>query len=153
MERPTTALRPNENTVKRLRTKLAQAIVTVGAIGLGTVAMASDGGSRNDKTLSGFQEVPALSPPGVGQFRALRSRSRDEIRYRLTFQDLESSATQAHIQFRERDQQRRHRGVSLFELGERAAGTQACPGGGGTIKGTIRRSGQSTLAQERGRRA
>jgi hypothetical protein len=73
----------------------------------------------------------------VGEFRASISRSRDEISYRLTFSDLESDATQAHIHF---ENATNNGPIVVFlctNLGNGPAGTQACPAAGGTIRGTI----------------
>jgi CHRD domain len=122
--------------VKKARIKIAIAVATAGVLGVGTVAMASDG-SDQQETLTGYEEVPALSTPGVGEFRASISRSSDEIRYRLTFSGLESAATQAHIHF---ENETNNGAIVVFlctNLGNGPAGTQACPADGGTIRGTI----------------
>jgi CHRD domain len=126
----------------RARTKLALAAAVAatagvtGVIGVGTVAMGSDRGER--ETLTGYEEVPALSTPGEGEFRATISRSRDEIRYELSFRNTESDVTQAHIHF---ENATNNGPIVVFlctNLGNGPAGTQACPAGGGTIRGTIR---------------
>jgi CHRD domain len=122
--------------VKKARIKIAIAVATASVLGVGTVAMASDG-SDQQETLTGYEEVPALSTPGVGEFRASISRSSDEIRYRLTFSGLESAATQAHIHF---ENETNNGAIVVFlctNLGNGPAGTQACPADGGTIRGTI----------------
>ena len=122
--------------MKRARIKIALAVATAGVLGVGTVAMAS-AGSDERETLTGYEEVPALSTPGVGEFRASISRSSDEIRYRLRFSDLESAATQAHIHF---ENETNNGPIVVFlctNLGNGPAGTQACPAAGGTIRGTI----------------
>lgn len=122
--------------MKRARIKIALAVAAAGVVGLGTVAMASDGGNER-VTLTGYEEVPALSTPGVGEFRASVSRSSDEIRYRLTFSGLETAATQAHIHF---ENETNNGNIVVFlctNLGNGPAGTQACPAAGGTISGTI----------------
>lgn len=123
--------------MKRARTKIALAVVAVGVVGLGTVAMASASDRGDRETLSGFEEVPALSTPGVGELRTTISRSKDEIRYELTFSDLESDATQAHIHF---ENATNNGPIVVFlctNLGNGPAGTQACPAAGGTVRGTI----------------
>ncbi len=122
--------------MKRARIKIALAVATAGVLGVGTVAMASDGSDQHE-TLTGYEEVPALSTPGVGEFKASVSRSSDEIRYRLTFSGLESDATQAHIHF---ENETNNGPIVVFlctNLGNGPAGTQACPAAGGTIRGTI----------------
>ncbi|HEX6569000.1 MAG TPA: CHRD domain-containing protein [Acidimicrobiales bacterium] len=122
--------------MKRARIKFALAVAAVGVVGAGGVALAADGG--DSETLTGYEEVPALSTPGVGEFTASVSRAGDSIRYRLTFSDLESAATQAHIHF---ENETNIGPIVVFlctNLGNGPAGTQACPAGGGTIRGTIR---------------
>jgi CHRD domain len=123
--------------VKRARIKIALAVATAGVLGVGTVAMASAGSDDQRERLTGYEEVPAISTPGVGEFRASISRSSDEIRYRLTFSGLETAATQAHIHF----ENKTNNGLIVVflctNLGNGPAGTQACPPAGGTIRGTI----------------
>ena len=124
--------------MKGIRIKLALVIAAVGVLGVGAVAVASDNSNTNDEALTGFQEVPALSTTGVGEFHASLNESRDEIRYRLSFSGLESPATQAHIHFENRTN---NGAIVVFlcsNLGNGPVGTQACPGAGGTISGTIR---------------
>jgi hypothetical protein len=135
--------------VKRARIKIALAVATAGVLGVGTVAMASDGGDQGER-LTGYEEVPALSTPGVGEFRASISRSSDEISYRLTFSDLESAATQAHIHF---ENETNNGAIVVFlctNLGNGPAGTQACPAAGGTIRGTITPTDITALAAAQG---
>ena len=126
----------------RARTKLALAAAVAatagvtGVIGVGTVAMGSNRSER--ETLTGYEEVPALSTPGEGEFRATILRSRDEIRYELSFRNTESDVTQAHIHF---ENATNNGPIVVFlctNLGNGPAGTQACPADGGTIQGTIR---------------
>ena len=125
--------------MKRLRLRIALAAAAVGVLGVagaGTIALASDRGDR--ETLTGYEEVPALSTLGVGEFRTSISRTKDEIRYELTFSDLETAATQAHIHF---ENATNNGAIVVFlcsNLGNGPAGTQACPAAGGTIRGTIR---------------
>jgi CHRD domain len=125
-----------EKAVNRARIKLALAVAAAGVLGAGGVALAADGGDR--VTLTGYEEVPALSTPGVGEFRASVSRGRDSISYELTFSNLESAVTQAHIHF---ENETNNGAIVVFlctNLGNGPVGTQACPEGGGTIEGTIR---------------
>jgi hypothetical protein len=125
--------------VKRTRVRIALAAAAVGVLGMagaGTIALASDGNDR--ETLTGYEEVPALSTLGVGEFRTSISRSKDEIRWELRFSDLESNATQAHIHF---ENATNNGPIVVFlctNLGNGPAGTQACPAAGGTVRGTIR---------------
>jgi hypothetical protein len=122
--------------VTRTRVRLALAVAVVSVLGAGSVAAAGGGGDVKE-TLTGYEEVPALSTPGVGEFKADISRSRDEIRYRLRFDGLESNATQAHIHFENATNNGPIVAFLCTNLGN-APGVQACPAGGGTITGTIR---------------
>jgi hypothetical protein len=129
--------------VRTTRVLVASAIAGVAALGIGAVASASSNGHGHSSTkfserLSGYEEVPALSTPGNGTFRARVDRQNQEIQYKLTFADLESNVTQAHIHF---ENATNSGNVVVFlcsNLGNGPAGTQACPAGGGTITGTIR---------------
>jgi hypothetical protein len=125
--------------MKRLRIKLALAVVAAGALAIGIVTVAVAGGGKSIRErLTGYQEVPALSTPGVGKFRASISRGANEIRYRLTYGGLESPATQSHIHFENRTNSGPIVVFLCTNLGNGPAGTQACPPNGGTISGTIR---------------
>jgi hypothetical protein len=86
-------------------------------------------------TLTGYEEVPALSTPGGGRFTS-RITGREEITYRLTYGSLTSGVTQAHLHF---GQLSVNGGVSVFlctNLGNGPAGTQTCPDAG-VVTGTI----------------
>ena len=124
--------------MRRLRVKLAIGVAVLGVVVTATVAVAGDRHRSGFQTsLTGYEEVPALSTAGGGTFKAALSRSSDEIRYELRFGDLESAATQSHIHF----EQRTNNGpIVVFlcsNLPNPPAGTQACPAEGGTIRGTI----------------
>jgi hypothetical protein len=125
--------------MKSMHVKLASAVVTAGVlIGLGAAATANDGKSQVDEALSGYQETPALSSNGVGEFHATLNQSGKAIRYRLTFKNLGSDVTQAHIHFENATNAGPIVVFLCSNLGNGPAGTQACPAGGGTITGTIR---------------
>lgn len=109
--------------------------LAVGALSAGT---ANADTKKFKEDLSGYQEVPALSTPGGGQFRATINRAETEIAYELTFGNLESDATQAHIHF---ENATNNGPIVVFlctNLGNGPVGTQGCPAAGGTITGTIR---------------
>jgi hypothetical protein len=122
-----------------MRVKLALAVATAAALGVGAVAVAGDG-DRIDETLSSYEEVPALSTPGVGTFNARINRSAREIEYRLTFDNLESRILQSHIHFENRTNNGPIEVWLCTNLGNGPAGTQGCPvdATGGTVTGTIR---------------
>jgi hypothetical protein len=125
--------------MKRLRGKLALAVVAAGALAIGIVTVAVAGGGHTlRERLTGYQEVPALSTPGVGHFRASINKAANEISYRLTYSGLETAATQSHIHFENRTNNGPIVVFLCTNLGNGPAGTQACPPNGGTISGTIR---------------
>jgi hypothetical protein len=74
---------------------LTALIVTVG----GTGYVFTDGGSRRfSEFLTGLKEAPAIvSTTGTGTFRAVINRDETAIDYVLTFRNLQTPATQAHI--------------------------------------------------------
>jgi hypothetical protein len=133
--------------MRRLRVKLALAIASAGVLGVAAIAVATSGGGT-DEELTGFEEVPALSTPGTGEFRA--SIGGDEIRYRLTFDGLESAATQAHIHFENRTNNGPIVVFLCSNLGNGPPGTQPCPADGGTIRGTIRPADVGAGAADQG---
>jgi CHRD domain len=123
----------------RKRIGLIAVLAITGAVAVGTVAAVAvaDEGSGVRESLTGYEEVPALSTPGVGQFRATIDRRDNEIDYRLSFQGTETNVTQAHIHF---ENATNNGPITVFlctNLGNGHPGTQACPATGGTITGTI----------------
>jgi hypothetical protein len=76
------------------------AIVAAAAVGVAGSAIAfSDEGSRRfGEFLNGLKEAPAIvSTTATGTFRAVINADETEIRYLLTFKDLEGDVQQAHI--------------------------------------------------------
>jgi len=125
--------------MKTLRVKLALAFVAVAVLSIAVVAIAAaHGGHGVREKLTGYQEVPALSTTGHGQFRLSVDRKHSEIHYVLTYGGLESQATQSHIHFENRTNSGPVIVFLCTNLGNGPAGTQACPPNGGTISGTIR---------------
>jgi hypothetical protein len=132
--------------------KFALVVAAIGVLGVGSTAVAANGGGSNriSESLTGYEEVPALSTPGVGEFRANVSRSGDSISYRLTFSGLESDVTQAHIHF---ENATNNGPIVVFlctNLGNGSPTTQACPAAGGTITGTITAADVSVTAASAG---
>ena len=90
--------------------------------------------------MESYFEVPSISSTGQGEFRTRINENNETIEYTLTWENLEVSATQAHIHLGQRSV---NGGISVFlctNLGNAPASppTQACPvGPSGTISGVI----------------
>jgi hypothetical protein len=115
------------------------AAAAVAALALGSFALANGGGKKNIKAgpLISYQEVPALSTPGKGSFKATISDNPQQIQYTESYSNLDGVATQSHIHFGQRSV---NGGISVFlctNLGNGPAGTQACPPAPATISGTL----------------
>jgi CHRD domain len=121
------------------RVKLAAGVGVIAAVTVAATMAVAGGGESIREELSGYEEDPLVrSTPGNGSFKARISDQREEIDYRLSYADLESDVTQAHIHF---GGPRQSGGISVYlctNLGNGPAGTQACPPDGGTVSGTIR---------------
>jgi CHRD domain len=123
--------------VRRRRMQLAAAVAVLGVLGVVAAAVAG-GGSRDVREhLTGYEETPlTLSTTGFGDFRA---RVRDnEIRYRLSYGQLEGDITQSHIHL---GAEGTTGGISAFlcrTTQTAPAGTPDCVAGrAGTVDGTI----------------
>ncbi len=79
--------------------------------------------------LHGYNEVPAVSSTGAGEFTARVDD--DAIEYELSYADLEAAALAAHIHLGQKDVTG---GVAAFLCG--GGGKPACPAAG-TVTGTI----------------
>ena len=98
----------------------------------------TNGGKKITEFLTGFEEVPALSTPGNGEFKARISNDETQIQWELFYRDLESAVQQAHIHIGNKSV---NGGISVFlctNLGNGPEGIQPCPAGPATISGTIR---------------
>ena len=88
-------------------------------------------------TLSGYQEVPAVSTAAAGEFRAKIGHDDQFIDYELSYSGLQGTVTQAHIHFAQRSV---NGSIVIWLCGTATnpgpAGTQACPASG-SIVGTI----------------
>ena len=118
-------------------------MLAVGVAALGIAAFALAGGSgagfnHLTATMSGYQEVPAVSSTGTADFTADVSKDGSSIAWQLSYSGLEGAVQQSHIHFGQRSV---NGGISVFlctNLGNGPAGTQACPGPhSGTISGTF----------------
>jgi hypothetical protein len=122
----------------RLKVAAGVAIAAM-ATGAGAVAVAGGGDSIREE-LSGYEEVPAVSTPATGKFRAHVWAGPGEIRYKLRYADLEGEVTQAHIHLGQRHV---NGGVSAFlctNIGgapPETAGAQPCPPAPAEVSGTL----------------
>ena len=114
---------------RRVKLTLAVLAVAIVAVAVAAVAAAGRGGGGDAKgELTGYQEVPALSTPGHGTFKASINTAAQEIKY------TETAVTQSHIHFENRTNNGPIVVFLCSNLGNGPAGTQACPANGGTIK-------------------
>lgn len=117
--------------------------VVLSIVLLATIGVAlsfADGGRRLRNlaaSLSGYQEVPALSTTGNARFAARINRDETEIAWRLSYADLEGEITQSHIHFNARALNGPIVVFFCSNLGNGPDGTQACPPAPATIEGTI----------------
>jgi hypothetical protein len=119
-----------------VRLKLAAATAAACALGVGGVAVAGGGGEPFEGTLSGYEEVPAVSTAATGRFDAVVRVHKGKIEWKLSYARLTGNVTQAHIHFA---QPAVNGGISVFlcsNLPNPPAGTQACPPAPATITGT-----------------
>jgi hypothetical protein len=124
----------------RRRIQLTAFVAVIAVLGVVAAAVATGGGRNISERLMGFQEVPAVSTGASGKFEARIGRFSDEIRYELSYRDLEGSVTQAHIHL---GQERVNGGISVWLCGNPSptvtppAGTQMWPPAPATITGTL----------------
>jgi hypothetical protein len=91
----------------------------------------ADGRRTFRARLTGYEEVPAISSPGWGSFRARLTDGGTMLDYELTYADLQNVMA-AHIHFAQRGV---NGGVAVFLCG--GGDKPACPMEGGTVTGTI----------------
>ena len=117
----------------RFRIAVAAGIALVSAVGI-TVAMAVN--KPNVKgSLSGYQEVPAISTNASGKFEAKVPKGGGPIRYELRYRGI-PDVTQAHLHFA---QKAVNGGIVLFictNLGNGPEGTPECPAGSARLTGS-----------------
>jgi hypothetical protein len=125
----------------RRRGVIAALAVGVAALGIAAFALAGRSGTGFNHltaTMSGYQEVPAISSTGTADFTADVSQDGNSISWQLSYSGLEGNVTQSHIHFGQRSV---IGGISVFlctNLNNGPAGTQTCPGPhSGTISGTF----------------
>jgi hypothetical protein len=119
------------------RTKIAVAGALVLATSVSATAFAG-GPAVERATLNGLAEVPTLSTPGAGTFRATVNTTANRINYTLRFNGLGSPVQQAHIHL---GRTATSGGISAFlcsNLAGAPAGAPNCPAQGGMVSQVIR---------------
>ena len=110
-------------------------VMTLFAVVVLVAAIAhADGGKQSFKSsLTGFEEVPAISSTGSGEL-TLRVVDDETLEYELSYRDLEGTITTAsHVHL---GQKSVNGGVSFFICG--GGGRAACTPTSGTFTGTVR---------------
>jgi hypothetical protein len=118
--------------MKRI-TVTAFVVIFAAAVALGV----TEGFKNIKEFLIGYEEVPAVSTTGNGEFRARISNDESQIQWELTYTALEGSVQQAHIHIGNVGV---NGGITVFlctNLGNGPVGTQPCPAPPATISGTI----------------
>lgn len=120
---------------------LTKTLKTIGSLGVLLMSTPlptwADMGHAVKATLSGYNEVPAVSSAGNGRFSAKIDRDSQTIRYEMTYSDLEGAALQSHIHV---GQRHTTGGISAFlctNLGNAPSTVPACPITAGTVSGVI----------------
>ena len=129
----------------RFRIAVAGGIVVLGVAG---VAVALAVNKPNVKgTLSGYQEVPAISTEASGKFEAKVPKGGGPIRYELRYRGL-PEVTQAHLHFAQKGV---NGDIVVFicsNLMGPPPGTPACPAGSATLTGAA--TADDVLATDQG---
>lgn len=102
-----------------------------------TAGVADDdarGSQRVSARLEPTQEVPALSSPAKGRFKAIISDSNQTIAFELSYDDLEATPLFAHIHIGQRDV---NGGVSVFLCGPPTDAAQTCPEAPAKVTGVL----------------
>jgi hypothetical protein len=147
-----------------MKTSLLLPVLVIGALGLGTTALADgkdgkDGRGHRNNTLraklKADNEIPIVISNATGEFRGKIDFDQQTIEYELTYDGLEGPVTQSHIHAA---QPFANGGIVIWlcQTGQAAApaGTPACPTDlPATVTGTIEAAdivapaGQSIAAQ------
>jgi hypothetical protein len=128
-----------------MKTSFRNLLVILAGISLGVgIAHAKEPGSLLQAHLRGFQEVPSVSTPAAGEFRARISKDEQSIDFSLTYEGLQNTVTQAHIHVAQRGV---NGSIVIWLCGTASnpgpAGTQTCPQ---TAKGNTAVTGKITAA-------
>jgi hypothetical protein len=117
--------------MKRLGTGLVLAGVVAAVVAIvGSSATANGDDNGFAARLNGYQETPSISTTGRGRFQARVTGN--EIRYTLTYSNLETAAQQGHIHFAQR-----HVAGDVIAFVCGGGDKPPCPPTSGTVQGTI----------------
>ena len=108
------------------------ALVAMLALAVGGYSIAGGGKKKVKADLASYSEVPAVSQPGIGSFKATIDDGAQSISYELSYSGLTSGPLAAHIHLAQKDV---NGGVSAFLCG--GSTKPACPPGPATVTGTI----------------
>jgi CHRD domain len=119
----------------RRSVRIAAVVGVVAVLGAGAAATANGGKRGFRESLSGYEEVPALSTDGFGTFRGTVNGAGTELSYRLRFGGMTTNVRFAHIHF----ENATNNGPVIVFLcsNEGPASAPACPPAGGTVTGTL----------------
>jgi hypothetical protein len=121
-----------------MKKKIGLSVVITIVLSCAVLVYADASFSKLRGLLVGTQEVPVVMTSGHGTFDATISKDETSISYELTYSDMQSTVTQAHIHI---GQPNVNGGIVVWLCGNNPptsppAGTQTCPPSG-TITGTI----------------
>jgi hypothetical protein len=123
--------------------KRSQLFIGAGVlVGLVAIVVFAIGPGTITQTLIGYEEVPSVSTGASAVFNArigggFPGIQSQQIDWEMSYSALEGAVQQSHIHF---GQKGVNGGISVFlctNLGNGPAGTQPCPQGPATIRGTI----------------
>ena len=123
---------------KRYRIRIVLVLAALCVLGGASVAAAGGDSHKIATNLTSFEETPALSTPGVGDFRARLVDNGTALQYELRYSNLESTVTQAHLHFENATNPGPIVVFLCSNLGNGPAGTPMCPAAGNPVTGTIR---------------
>jgi CHRD domain len=118
-------------------TRWRTAALTAGLAGVVSVVFANNSRDILRARLTGYEEVPTLSSSGEAKLFARINEDETAVEWKLSYANLESTVTQAHIHFSARAISGPVVVFFCTNLGNGPAGTQACPPAPATISGTF----------------
>lgn len=118
--------------MRKLNSSLLRGLAVTSLLYTASGVWADDDRQHFKARLQGFNEVPAISSTGRGEFTA-RIRGEDAVDWELSYEALEGTiTTAAHIHLGQKDV---NGGVSVFFCG--GTTTPPCTPGSGTFRGTF----------------